>query len=256
MKVLDGALMDNSLFQSYSRKHAHFYEEEVPALIELGLALTKDISEKPMIVDLGCGDGRLIFALHRRGLLNSVGGVVGVDISDKRIERLRRELPFVKGIVSDAANVKELPDSLFDLAICSQLIEHVKDDDALVLEIKRLLKSGGLAYVSSVIKKWYGVYFYFNKGSFRLDPTHVREYSSIDDFVELFEKRGFEVINVVTHQIMYPLPDLVIRLFIEFGFMEPDVRFYQRHKIFSWLRKLRAPVLGYKTIEVLAKKIG
>jgi len=248
--------MDNSLFQSYSRKHMHFYDEEVPALLELGLALTKDISENPMIVDLGCGDGKLLFAMYRKGFLdNNVGGIYGVDISLERIKRLERELPFVKGIISDALNVKNLKDSSIDLVICSQLIEHVKDDDALVLEIKRLLKSGGLAYVSSVIKKWYGIYFYFNNGSFRLDPTHVREYSSVDDFVELFEKKGFEVINVVTHQIMYPLPDLVIRLFIKFGFMEPDVRFYQRHKIFSWLRKLRAPVLGYKTIEVLAKKI-
>ncbi|MEM3648011.1 MAG: class I SAM-dependent methyltransferase, partial [Thermoproteota archaeon] len=161
--------MENSLFQSYSRKHVHFYDREVPALLELGLALTRDISEKPMMVDLGCGDGRLIFAMYRKGLLNSVGEVYGVDISSERIKRLKKELPFVKGIVSDAQNARELPDSSFDLVICSQLIEHVKDDDALVLEIKRLLKSGGLAYVSSVVKKWYGIYFYFNNGSFRLD---------------------------------------------------------------------------------------
>ncbi|MEM0312908.1 MAG: class I SAM-dependent methyltransferase [Thermoplasmatales archaeon] len=121
--------MKDSLFLDYSRKHVHFYDEEVPALLELGLALTKDISEKPMIVDLGCGDGRLIFAMYRKGLLNSIGKVYGVDISSERIKRLKKELPFVKGIVSDASNVKELPDSLFDLAICSQLIEHVKDDD-------------------------------------------------------------------------------------------------------------------------------
>jgi len=103
-------------------------------------------------------------------------------------------------------------DSIFDLAICSQLTEHVKDDNALVLEIKRLLKSGGLAYVSSAIKKWYGVYSYFNNGSFRLDPTHVREYSSVDEFVKLFEERGFEVINVKTRQVVYPLTDLAIRV--------------------------------------------
>ncbi|MEM2915031.1 MAG: hypothetical protein QXH91_06515 [Candidatus Bathyarchaeia archaeon] len=61
------------MFQSYSRKHVHFYGREVPALLELGLALTRDISEKPMMVDLGCGDGRLIFAMYRKELLISVG---------------------------------------------------------------------------------------------------------------------------------------------------------------------------------------
>lgn len=248
--------MKDNLFLDYSREHVHFYVEEVPALLELGLALAKDVNEKPMIVDLGCGDGRLVFALHRKGLLNGVGGVVGCDLSKERVERLMRELPFVKGIVSDALNVMELSDSSCNLVICSQLMEHVNHDDALVLEIKRLLKSGGLAYVSSVIKKWYGVYFYFNKGSFKLDPTHVREYSSVDEFLELFEEKGFEVIKWLTRQVIYPLTDLVIRLFIKFGFIEPDVRFYQQHKILGRFRKLRWPALGYSTIEVLVRKIG
>ncbi|MEM3666743.1 MAG: class I SAM-dependent methyltransferase [Candidatus Bathyarchaeia archaeon] len=248
--------MKDSLFSVYSRKHVHFYDEESPALLNLGLALSKKMNEKPMIIDLGCGDGRLIFALHRKGLLNDVGGVVGVDISDIRIQRLRREMPFVRGIVSDALSVRELPDSSFDYVICSQLIEHVEDDKALVSEIWRLLKSGGLAYVSSVIKKWYAIYFYFNKGSFRLDPTHVREYSSIKEFTEMFEEKGFEVINVITQRVMYPLTDLVMRLFIKFGLIEPDVIFYEERRIVGRLRKLRIPVFGYRSIEALVKKIG
>ncbi len=248
--------MKDSLFQNYSEKHVHFYDEEVPYLLELGLALAKKCFGKIRIVDLGCGDGKLIFALHQKELLKGVSEVVGVDISKERIERLKRELPFVKGIVSDALNVRELSDFSCDLVICSQLMEHVSHEDALVLEIKRLLKSGGLACVSSVIKKWYGVYFYFNNGSFKLDPTHVREYSSVDEFLELFEKKGFEVIGVVTRQVMYPLSDLVTRLFIKFGFIEPYVRFYQQHKILGGFKKLRVPVLGYNTIEVLVRKIG
>ncbi|MEM0172595.1 MAG: hypothetical protein QXV57_08555 [Thermoproteota archaeon] len=107
-----------------------------------------------------------------------------------------------------------------------------------------------------MIKKWYGVYFYFTNGSFRLDPTHIREYSSVDKFVELFEEKRFEVINVITRQVMYPLTDLVTRLLIKFGFIEPDVRFYYRHKILKWFRKLRVPMFGYSTIEVLVRKIG
>jgi len=181
--------MKGNLFQNYSRKHMHFYDEEVSVLLGSGLALTNRVIKKPSIVDLGCGDGRTIFALYEKGLLKNVGEIVGVDISESRIERLTKELPFVKGIVSDALNVKELRDSSFDFVICSQVVEHVENDDMLILEIKRLLKGGGLAYMSSVIKKWYGVYFYFKDGSFRLDPTHVREYSSVDEFVGLIETK-------------------------------------------------------------------
>ncbi len=215
--------MKDSLFLDYSRKHVHFYDKSIPALLERGLYLVTDV-KKPTLLDLGCGDGRLLFALYRKGILTNFACVVGADISKERIERLRNELPFVKGIVSDALNVKELPDCFFDFIICSQLIEHVKDDHALVSEIRRLLKDGGLTYVSSVVRKWYGFYFYVKNGSFRLDPTHVREYSSVDEFVELFEERDFEVINMVTRQVMYPLTDLVTRLFIKFGLLEPNIR--------------------------------
>jgi len=55
--------MKDSLFQGYSRKHVHFYGEEVSVLLESGLALTNEVIKKPSIVDLGCGDGRLIFCL-------------------------------------------------------------------------------------------------------------------------------------------------------------------------------------------------
>lgn len=90
--------MKDSLFQEYSREHVHFYDEELPFLLESGLALTNKAIKKPSIVDLGCGDGRLIFALHKRGLLKNVGEIVGVDISEDRMGRLKKELPFVKGM--------------------------------------------------------------------------------------------------------------------------------------------------------------
>jgi len=247
--------MKDRLFRGYSRRHVHFYSEEVSVLLESGLALANKVVKKPSIVDLGCGDGRLIFALYKRGLLKNVGEIVGVDISEERIGRLTKELPFVKGIISDASNVKELPDSSFDFIICSQVIEHVENDNALVQEIRRLLKVGGLAYISSIIKKWYGVYFYFRDGSFRLDPTHVREYSSVDEFVSLIANNGFEIVDVKTHRVMFPLLDLVIRLFIRIGLLEPNVRFYQQHKVLSKIRRVRMPVVGYRSIEVLAKKV-
>lgn len=247
--------MKDSFLQDYSRKHVHFYDEEVSALLRSGLIMVRELSERPRIVDLGCGDGRSIFALHKKGFLGAADEVLGVDISEPRLERLRKELPFVKSITSDALNVRGLIGVSFDYVVCSQLIEHVNDDERLILEIKGLLKDGGLAYISSVIKKWYGVYFYFKDGSFRLDPTHVREYSSIDEFLHLIEDRGFEVINARAQQVMYPLLDLLTRLLGEVGLLKVNVRFFQQHKALSKARGLRIPVIGYSNVEVLARKL-
>jgi 2-polyprenyl-3-methyl-5-hydroxy-6-metoxy-1,4-benzoquinol methylase len=247
--------MRDSSFQKYSKEHVHFYEEDVSPILEYGLDLTLKSCRKPSVVDLGCGDGRIIFALHKKSFLKNMSEIVGVYISEARIRRLKSNLPFVKGIVSNASNVKELPSSSFDFVICSQLIEHVEDDDALVLEIKRLLKNGGIAYLSSVAKKRYGVYFYFKDGSFKLDPTHVREYRSTDEFAGLVASKGFEVIRVKTRQVMFPLLDLIIRLLVKFGLIKPDLKLFQRHKVLGKVRQLKVPIIGYKTIEVLARKV-
>jgi 2-polyprenyl-3-methyl-5-hydroxy-6-metoxy-1,4-benzoquinol methylase len=245
----------NSFLEDYSEEHVHFYDEEVPALLRSGLILARELNERPRIVDLGCGDGRSIFALHKRGLLCADDEVLGVDVSERRIERLTRELPFVKGVTSDALNVKELGGASFDYVVCSQLIEHVSDDEMLMLEIRRLLKVGGLAYISSVIKKWYGAYFYLKGGSFRLDPTHVREYSTVNEFLRLVADKGFQIVNVRTQQIMFPLLDLFMRLLVKVGLAEINARFFHRHAALSKARGLRMPVVGFSNVEVLARKL-
>ena len=68
-------------FLKYSKEHVYFYEEDVSPILEYGLALTLRGCRKVSIVDLGCGDNRVIFALHRRFSLKDVGEVVGVDLS-------------------------------------------------------------------------------------------------------------------------------------------------------------------------------
>jgi len=245
--------MENNLFQRYSKMHVIFYGKDVSRLLESALtSLNKSI--KFTMLDLGCGDGKLIFALYKKGLLGNAEEIVGVDLSQDRIERLKENLPFVKGVISDALDLKQLAGSSFDFVICAQLIEHVKNDRTLVLGIERLLKTDGLAYISSVIKKWWGFYIYFKEGSFRLDPTHVREYSSAEEFVDLITGDGFEVINVETHPVRFPLIDLVIHLSTRIGLAGPDVGFYQKHKNLSRLRKLELPVIGYEIVEALVRK--
>lgn len=247
--------MSNNSFSEYSAKHVHFLDEseEIPILVKCGLSLAGRNNGKPIIVDLGCGDGRLIFTLFEHGFLQKTGEVIGIDISEDRIERLTKMLPSVRGIISDALNVKDLRDSAVDFLICSQVIEHV-DDRTLLNEIKRLLADGGLAYISTVTKKWYGVYFYFNNGSFRLDPTHIREYSSTNEFATLILREGFDLIAIKSKNTSFPLTDIIVRFFIRSGLLKPNVAFYSPHKFLIKLRKLRIPIIGYQTCEVFVRK--
>lgn len=116
-------MIENGSFQFYSTSHIQFYDYDVPQLLETALSETSKRGFS--ILDLGCGDGRLLFSLQRRGLLKNADLVVGVDISETRIKRLVENVSGVIGLVSDACKVEELDDGSFDVIICSQLIEHV-----------------------------------------------------------------------------------------------------------------------------------
>jgi SAM-dependent methyltransferase len=88
-------------------------------------------------LDLGCGDGRLTGELD-------AGELTAADVSSVALERARRRLPGHARVVElepDAA----LPfgDGAFDLVLCAETIEHVRDVQLLLSEARRVLRPGG-----------------------------------------------------------------------------------------------------------------
>jgi len=236
--------------KKYSKYHIHFVDLEVPKLLG---KLLKSFDKSFSIVDLGCGDGKILWALYNKGLFKNARRIVGVDISEERINRLKEFSPFAEGFVSDVQDLKMISEESFDIAISSQVIEHVPDDSKMLKEVYRILKPDGHFYVSTVIKKWYGFWIYWNNG-FRLDPTHVREYGSEQEFLDLLKENGFEIIEHKTEKVKYPVMDLIVRIFIKANLIKPSPDFYQKHKLLRKLRKIKMPVMGYRTIEAIVKK--
>ncbi|MEM3335899.1 MAG: class I SAM-dependent methyltransferase [Candidatus Aenigmatarchaeota archaeon] len=240
--------MNSNKFQIYSRKNIHFIDLLVPEMLEKLLKNLNNFS----LIDLGCGDGRFLYALHSKGLLKNAKRVVGVDISEERIERLKQNAPFAEGIIADVCKLKQIPNSSFDIVISSQVIEHVSDDKKMLREVYRILKFGGYLYISTIIKKWYGFWIYWNEG-FKLDPTHIREYKSAKEFFNLLKENNFEVLEFKINKVSYPIIDLVIRVLINFGIVRPNPNFYLTHNFFKKIRKIKIPVIGYKSIEVIGR---
>ena len=238
-------------WEEYAEKTPYFISEEgIPELLE---ELLKHINRPFSIIDLGCGDGTILYALYNKGLLKNANRIVGVDISEERINRLKKSCPFAEGFVSDVQDLKIIPNESFDIAISSQVIEHVPDDSKMLKEVHRILKTDGYFYVSTVIKKWYGFWIYWNNG-FKLDPTHLREYKSEEEFLNLLKENGFKIIKYRTEKVRYPIIDLIVRFLIKFGMLKISSDFYYKHKLLRKLRKIKIPVIGYRTIEVIAKK--
>jgi SAM-dependent methyltransferase len=84
------------------------------------------------ILDIGCGAGQLAALLRDQG----IDDYVGVDFSETAIAMARRQLPHGHFVVVDARTT-ELYDTLnYEVLICTEVLEHIEDDMAVVARIK------------------------------------------------------------------------------------------------------------------------
>lgn len=56
---------------------------------------------------------------------------------------MKKLCPFAKGIITDVCDLKQIPNNSFDVAISSQVIEHVPDDSKMLKEVYRILNQAG-----------------------------------------------------------------------------------------------------------------
>lgn len=140
-------------------------------------------------VDVGAGDGAKLRAALDVGALVEFSTVVAFDVSSKRVSRLLRLVPEAISALGDAQHIP-LPDGSVDFYYSDQVIEHVPDDVAMARDILRVLSPGGRGLIGSVVKGKGAWYFYRCNGKWRIDPTHLREYDSLDQFIGLFRSVG------------------------------------------------------------------
>jgi ubiquinone/menaquinone biosynthesis C-methylase UbiE len=134
------ASYDEDVTREYAVYHAHALEpflDRVAARHPGGRAL-----------DLGCGTGVVTLALARRGL-----EVVGVDHSAEMLaiaERKAEEAGFANRCTFETADVRALrfADDEFDCVTCQGLLHHLEQVDPCLRELARVLRPGGLFFIS------------------------------------------------------------------------------------------------------------
>ena len=95
------------------------------------------------VLDVGSGPGFLAAAIAEA--TGPSGAVCGVDVSEPLLSFARRHcahLPWVQLHHADATQLP-FPDRSFDAAISTQVLEYVRDVDAALAEIHRVLRPGG-----------------------------------------------------------------------------------------------------------------
>ena len=115
----------------------------------LEFAWLAELPKDARILDFGCGYGRLTAELAAAGWR----GAVGVDFSVGMIERGRRAHPGLDLRQIEGLPLAE-PDAAFDAALVFAVLTCIPDDAsqrALIAELRRLIRPGGLVCVSDYL---------------------------------------------------------------------------------------------------------
>ncbi|HZX44988.1 MAG TPA: glycosyltransferase [Candidatus Nanoarchaeia archaeon] len=143
-------------------------------------------SEKPLIVDIGCGSNKLIQQLN-----NSIG----IDIMLKKLMFLRSKN---KNLLQASIFNLPLKSDSIDCIICSEVIEHLQKGEQPFLEITRVLKRGGILILGTPDysrASWHIIEWIYSK----ILPNayadeHISPYSR-KSLKKLLGKHGFNVVG-------------------------------------------------------------
>lgn len=156
---------------------------------------------KGKILDVGCGDGTLLSLFQGDG-----NELSGCDISDKAIELAKNKFGDIAIFTTgDITHCGSLPEGEFDVIICSEVLEHIEDDELAIRNLYHKLKTEGYLIISTqYIKKYWSLHD-------ELDG-HVRRYEP-NELENKIKENGFVVCECWSWG--YPLLQLYHKVVLE-----------------------------------------
>ena len=150
------------------------------------------------VFDIGCGTGRHTCAVYQKEDVVAIGA--DINLGELREAKSRLELHDRLGFHADGQWGLCVTDTLclpfnravFDLVICCEVLEHIRNHRAAVAELARVLKPGHYLVVS-VPRYWPEKICWSMSEAYRNEKGgHVRIYRKFD-LIELVSCAGFDL---------------------------------------------------------------
>lgn len=140
------------------------------------------------VLDLGCGTGYGSYYMSF-----SAREVVGIDIAGEAIEWAKENFhrPNIVFEVGNAAALR-FKDKEFDHVICFEVIEHVRDPESVLKEIRRVCKGKLIISTPIADRESFRIRGLIQRRRLDRYPFHVREYT-IEEFKEVLGKHFKQV---------------------------------------------------------------
>ncbi len=227
--------------ERYTETAIHFDVERLPSL------LTRSLPPGPLaLADLGCGDGPLFAALARDGVIDATRPVYAVDLEAARLARVAARFPWIHTVVASADAVPAIADEALDAVVSTMVMEHVPDERRYLAEIRRVLRPGGRAYVTTVFKEPWAWYFRKRDGESVLDTSHLREYTDLAVVRDLVVSSGLTIVALECTRLWFPLLDpLLFRL---------GGGLARHPRMLRALRAIKVPIPGYYSLDLVVER--
>lgn len=208
-------------------------------------------AKKVEILDVGCGVGTIDFYLANLG-----HKVTGIDVSSDAIKIAKNfrdssvklnSAKFFNVSVENFAFKKNL--KKFDMVICSEVIEHVPDEDKLLKSIHQVLKPNGYLFLSTPSENA-PLYRLGFLEDFDRRVGHLRRYN-MDNLTKLLVKNGFEVREAQKTESFLRNS---LFTFKPLGFFIKLLRFPILVKIYHFFDQILVNTFGESDLVIIAKK--
>ena len=158
--------------------------------------ILKYVGENKKILDVGCATGYLA-----KEFKNNNCHVVGIELDKEAATVAEQYCDDV--LFGDVEQISKLPypDGFFDVMVYSDVLEHLKRPDLVLLRFKKYLsKSGSLivsvpniAYFAIRLKLLFGIFEYEEKGIF--DITHLR-FFTLNSIKRMLSGCGYRITKI------------------------------------------------------------
>ncbi|TMM02922.1 MAG: bifunctional demethylmenaquinone methyltransferase/2-methoxy-6-polyprenyl-1,4-benzoquinol methylase UbiE [Actinobacteria bacterium] len=166
------------------------------------------VSPGDRVLDACCGTGDLAIAGLR--LVGSTGAVIGVDFSERMLERARSKSSQVEWVQGDALALP-FADGSFDAATVGFGVRNLEDLEAGLRELRRVLRPGGRVGILEItrprglLRPFYKLWFdglvplagkLLPGGSaYTYLPASVRRFPGAKELAELMQTAGFDQVH-------------------------------------------------------------
>lgn len=143
------------------------------------------------ILDVGCASGWFLSELAKK-FKNAK--CTGIDVYDDAIEYGKKRYKKLELIKADGHKIP-FKKASFDFVICNEVLEHVEHPEKVLLEIKRVLKPGGVAVIEMDSGNWlfrtvWHWWTHMRRGVWRDAHIHVFTAQKLE---RMIKKCGFKI---------------------------------------------------------------